>query len=144
MGIDYSLPTPQIDNAGKKALKNSNFDGVHIHSPFTVGAAGVADAKKRKIPGVATLHSQYKQDFERAVKLKLPVSVAMANVMHVFNSCDECWTVNEDIRRLYVEEYKLTAPCLVVTNGTDHLPVENKQKSAKLLQFSEFCAIFIP
>ena len=47
VGIDYSLPTPQIDNAFKKALKNSNLDVVHIHSPFTVGAAGVAYAKKR-------------------------------------------------------------------------------------------------
>ena len=147
VGIDYSLPTPQIDNAFKKALKNSNLDVVHIHSPFTVGAAGVAYAKKRKIPVVATLHSQYKQDFERAVKLKLPVSVAMANVMHVFNSCDECWTVNEDIRRLYVEEYKLTAPCKLVFNATAHKPIENVQESAmrvnKLYNLTEDQSLYL-
>ncbi len=129
--MDYSVPMPQLDAAFKKALNESKLDIVHVHSPFTVGSVGVAYAKKHKIPIVATLHSQFKQDFERAVKLKLPVSVAMANVMFVFNSCDECWAVNDDIKRLYIDEYKLTAPCKVVYNATDHVPVENPEESAK-------------
>lgn len=128
-GIDYCLPTPTIDKAFMKKLKDSNLDVVHIHSPFTVGMAGLKYAKKKKIPVVATLHSQFKQDFERTMKFKTPTNIALSEVMHVFNGCNECWAVNEDIKKLYVEEYKLTAPCLVVTNGTDHLPVENKQKS---------------
>ncbi len=131
IGFDYSLPMPQIDSAFKKELNASNLDIVHIHSPFTIGSAGVAYAKKHKIPVVATLHSQYKQDFERAVKLKLPVSVAMANVMRIFNSCDECYTVNEDIKRLYLDEYKLTVPCKIIFNATGHQPVENPEESAK-------------
>ena len=34
----------------------------NIHSPFTLGLAGVLYAKLHKLPVVATLHSQYKQD----------------------------------------------------------------------------------
>ena len=66
--LDYSLPIPKMDLSFYQKLKKYQLDIVHIHSPFTIGEAGVAYAKKHHIPVVGTMHSQYKQDFLRAVK----------------------------------------------------------------------------
>ena len=60
--MDYSLPVSVLDPVFDAKLLGSGIDLVHIHSPFTVGMSGVLYAKIHKLPVVATLHSQYKQD----------------------------------------------------------------------------------
>ena len=54
----------------------------------------------------------------------------MTTIMSIFNGCDECWTVNEAVRQLYIHDYALTAPCKVKQNATDHLPVVDRQAAA--------------
>ena len=104
---------------------------VHIHSPFAVGLAGVIYAKLHNLPVVATLHSQYKQDFEKPLKFKPAVEIALGSIMRVFNRCDECWAVNSGIQELYQKEYGLTAPCKVRLNATDHMPVADPEAAAR-------------
>ena len=131
---DYDIPTPALDPVFEAQLVRSGIDFVHIHSPFTVGLAGVLYAKLHKLPVVATLHSQYKQDFEKPLgKIKPAVSVAMNAIMRVFNLCDECWAVNEGIKELYQKEYGLTAPCKVRLNATDHQPVSDPREAARIV-----------
>lgn len=130
---DYEFPTPALDPRFEALLLKSDIDIVHIHSPFTVGMSGVLYAKIHKLPVVATLHSQYKQDFERSLKLKLASTMAMDTIMRVFNACDECWAVNGDIKNLYVQEYGLTAPCKVRLNATDHHPVLDSAVAARIV-----------
>lgn len=130
---DYALPTPVLDPRFEAQLIKSNIDIVHIHSPFAVGMAGVLYAKIHKLPLVATLHSQYKQDFEKSLKLKLTMDIAMDTIMRVFNACDECWAVNGGIKDLYVHEYGLTAPCKVRLNATDHHPVPDPVAAAQMV-----------
>ena len=130
---DYDLPTPALDPRFEAQLIMSGIDIVHIHSPFSVGLAGVLFAKIHKLPVVATLHSQYKQDFEKSLKLKLAMNVVMDSIMRVFNACDECWAVNGGIKDLYVQEYGLTAPCKVRLNATDHRPVADPEKAAQVV-----------
>lgn len=129
---DYDIPAPALDPVFEAQLIRSGIDFVHIHSPFSVGLTGVLYAKLYKLPVVATLHSQYKQDFEKPLgKIKPAVNVAMNTIMRVFNLCDECWAVNEGIKELYQKEYGLTAPCKVRLNATDHQPVSNPQEAAQ-------------
>ena len=128
---DYDIPTPALDPKFEAKLLLSGIDIVHIHSPFSVGLAGVLYAKLHKLPVVATLHSQYKQDFEKPLKFKPALNVAMDRVMRVFNACDECWAVNGGIKELYQKEYGLTAPCKVRLNATDHMPVADPAKAAE-------------
>ena len=131
---DYDIPTPVLDPVFDAQLIRSGIDFVHIHSPFTVGLAGVLYAKLHKLPVVATLHSQYKQDFEKPLgKIKPAVTVAMNTIMSVFNLCDECWAVNEGIKELYQKEYGLTAPCKVRLNATDHQPVSDPREAARMV-----------
>lgn len=133
INLDYSMPAAMLDPTFTVELSTSNLDIIHIHSPFSVGLAGVMHAKLHNKPAVATLHSQYRQDFERALNLKPAVAFAMSGVMRVFNSCNECWAVNAGIKDLYVGEYGLTAPCSVQLNATDHEPVKDRAAAARLV-----------
>ncbi|MBO4341055.1 MAG: glycosyltransferase [Bacteroidales bacterium] len=130
---DYDIPTPALDPLFEAQLLRSGIDLVHIHSPFAVSLAGVLYAKIHKLPVVATLHSQYKQDFEKPLKFKPALDIAMDSIMRVFNACDECWAVNQGIKDLYVNEYGLTAPCRVRLNATDHKPVNDPQEAARIV-----------
>lgn len=131
--LDYDLPTSALDPLFDAQIIQSGIDLVHIHSPFTVGLAGVLYAKLHGLPVVATLHSQYKQDFEKPLKLKPAVDVAMNGIMRVFNACDQCWAVNGGIKELYETEYGLTAPCKVRLNATDHQPVKDIEEAARIV-----------
>ena len=133
INYDYDIPTPALDPLFEAQLIRSGIDLVHIHSPFAVSLAGVLYAKLHKLPLVATLHSQYKQDFEKPLKFKPALDIAMDSIMRVFNACDECWAVNEGIKDLYVNEYGLTAPCKVRLNATDHNPVMDPAEAARIV-----------
>ena len=130
-GQDYSLPLPMADPTFNLPLIKSDLDIVHIHSPFAVGTAGVFYSKIHQIPVVGTLHSQYRQDFERTFKLEPTIKMALNTLMMTFNTCDECWAVNPAIRDLYLNEYGLTAPCTVMLNATDHVPVADPAAAAE-------------
>ena len=103
--LDYDLPLPKIDKEFKKAIEDSKLDLVHIHSPFSIGKMGVQYAKKHNIPVVATMHSQFKKDFKKAVKLNCLTNLMLKKVMKVFNNCDECWAVNSEVARIFHQDY---------------------------------------
>jgi glycosyltransferase involved in cell wall biosynthesis len=127
--IDYSLPSPDIDKEFLKELEKSNLDIVHIHSPFTIGKIGIKYAKKHNIPVVATMHSQFKQDFKRTLKVDKLAKLGTKIVIDVFNKCDECWAVNSGIAKLYYEDYKYKELPKVTTNATELLPAPDEDKS---------------
>lgn len=128
--IDYSLPMPKIDKKFMHELNNTKLDIVHIHSPFTIGKIGVEYAKKNNVPAIATMHSQYKKDFLRAVKFE-----PLANLLTIrqYNKCDECWAVNSEIAKIYYEEYKYKKLPKVMGNATDMKLVENMEQAKKLI-----------
>ena len=117
--IDYSLPTPHLDRKFMKELDSYNLDIVHIHSPFTLGKVGVAYAKKRNIPVIATMHSQFKQDFKRAVKYDYLATKLNNGLIRVFNKCDECWAVNSEVAKIFYEDYGYKKLPRVMNNATD-------------------------
>ena len=129
-GLDYDLPI--LDRKFKKALKESNLDIVHIHSPFTLGKAGVNYAKKHNIPAVATMHSQYKQDFYKATKMNWLTNILLKKIMKVFNKCDEYYGVNGKISEIF-HEYGANHLPLVQRNGTDLTPVEYPKNALKMI-----------
>ncbi len=131
--IDYSLPAPRLDIGFEKELNNYNLDIVHIHSPFTVGMAGVNYAKKHNIPVIGTMHSQFKQDFQRAVKSNKLSTVLNNRIIKVFDKCDECWAVNDEVARIFYEEYGYKTMPKVMNNATEMLQVEDDKKAKELI-----------
>lgn len=126
-GLDYDLPLPVFDADFMEEIKNSHLDIVHIHSPFSIGKTGVRYAKKHKIPVVATCHSQFKKDFFEATKSDVLTAIAMGNIMPTFEKCDECWAVNNEVAKLYRDEYKLKVMPKVKNNGTEMQYLDDKQ-----------------
>ncbi len=131
--LDYSLPMPKMDYNFQNKLKDYNLDIVHIHSPFTIGEAGVKYAKNNNIPVVGTMHSQYKQDFKRAVKTDLLAGTLTKKIIHVYNKCDECWAVNNEVARIFHEEYGYKKLPRVMNNATEMKPVIDKDKAISLI-----------
>ena len=116
---DYPVGLPMFDRKFRKQFFSEDFDIVHIHSPFFVSRLGVKYAKKRNIPVVATMHSQFKRDFLMATKSKCLSSLLLKFAMIPFNKCDECWAVNGAIKDLFTGEYGVKAPSIVQLNATD-------------------------
>ena len=131
--IDYSLPIPKMDSNFTNTLKEYHLDIVHIHSPFTIGEAGVRYAKKNNIPVIATMHSQFKQDFKRAVKTDLLAATLTKKLIRVFNKCDECWAVNSEVARIFHDDYGYKKIPKVMNNATEMMPVSDLSKSIKLI-----------
>ena len=125
--IDYSLPMPKMDSDFSNILNQYHLDIVHIHSPFTIGEAGIKYAKRNHIPVVGTMHSQYKQDFLRAVRNERLANTLNMRLIKVFNKCDECWAVNSEVARIFYEDYKYKTLPKVMNNATEMLPVNDYQ-----------------
>lgn len=132
-GLDYDLGMPTFDAKFQKELKESNLDIVHIHSPFTLGKVGLNYAKKHKIPCVATNHSQFKQDFFKATKSPAITDILLKTIMNVFNKCDENWSVNSEVAKVY-DEYGLKEHAKVVNNATDMQFLRDTQFLTELKQ----------
>ena len=127
--IDYELPIPKLDLAFKKELKKYKLDIVHIHSPFMIGKIGIEYAKEHNIPVIATMHSQFRQDFQRAVKSKKAANFLNEIIINVFNKCDECWAVNSEVARIFYEDYGCKEYPKVMNNATEMKPIKNKEEA---------------
>lgn len=127
--LDYVLPTPDLDLKFKLELDKYNLDIVHIHSPFTLGLVGIHYAKKNNIPCIATMHSQFKQDFYKATHLEGLSKLLTDDVIRKFEKCDECWAVNKEVARIYHEEYGYEVMPKVMNNATEMKPVKSIKKA---------------
>ncbi|MCL1901631.1 MAG: glycosyltransferase [Firmicutes bacterium] len=126
--IDY--PRPKRDKEFFKKLEELDLDIIHIHSPFAMGAIGVKLAKKKNIPVVATLHSQFKRDFKRFARLNFIVKILLKKIMATFNEACEVWTFNSGCKNtLY--EYGYKGKCHLVSNGTDMEPIADIDEHVK-------------
>ncbi len=145
--LDYSLPIPKLDRKFKKILDSYKLDIVHIHSPFTLGVAGYNYAKEHNIPCVATMHSQFKQDFEKAVKVKKIAKKLNDKLIKFFNKCDECWAVNSEVARIYYEDYGYKTIPRVMNNATEMESVKDfkkaKEKINKLHNLTDKTKVFL-
>lgn len=123
---DYDLSLPLTDLKFSKAVLESNLDIVHIHSPFSIGILGIEYAKLHHIPVVATIHSQYHQDFYSRTKSKVLADLGTKAIVSVFNACDECWPVNQAISDLFLG-FGIHKPLIVHHNATDLFPLPDEE-----------------
>ena len=132
--IDYSLPLPKMDLRFLKSLDKYNLDIIHIHSPFTIGRLGVEYAKKHNIPLFGTIHSQFYKDYYRATRNKFLSKELTKNTMDLFSKCDICYTVNEGMRKVVLEEYGFKNNLLLARNATNWNLVDSIDESLKRIK----------
>ena len=118
-GVDgYRTPIPGCDGKLKKHLKSEKIDVIHIHSPFTMCGFFTKYGKKHKIPTIFTFHTKFKEDFERVLKAKWKVNIAMKYIMKNINRADYVLTVSNGAADC-LREYGYKGEIKVIRNGTD-------------------------
>ena len=127
--VDYSLPLPLVSNSFRREVRKYHFDIIHIHSPFSIGRFGVNYARRHHIPVLGTMHSQYEQDFKRALSNKKVAREMAREVVRIYNRCTQCYAVNSGMAELYFKEYKVKKMPLVLSNATEMTFVENQKIS---------------
>lgn len=123
----YRYAVPLFDYGFRKRVKKENFDVMHAHSPFSMGRFALSYTKKKKIPLVVTLHTQYHQDFARVLKSKALTRMMIKYIMKVFNNADSVWTVSEASKK-YLRLYGYKGDIQVVRNGTEYVYPENDKE----------------
>ena len=123
----YPLPLPKLDKGFMERLDEYDLDIVHVHSPATMGIAGIKYAKKHHIPCIITMHTQTKQDFKRAFKSDKMAEFANDKLMMVYNACDEAWAVNKNVADLFYKEYHVKKYPRIMNNATEMVPVEKDE-----------------
>jgi len=112
----WDMGFPLLDPHYQKRLSMSNFDIVHVHTPFIAGAEGIRYAKERKVPLVGTFHSKYYDDFLQITGSRYIAEFGTDVVVDFYNHCDEVWAVSENSAdTLY--SYGYTKLIKVMPNG---------------------------
>lgn len=145
--LHYQCALPMFDGQMKKIVKNLRVDMIHAHSPFLCGQFARKLHLKRKVPMVATFHSQFKQDFVKALKLKGLANMLLKYIMRVFNSADEVWTMHTASRDTLFS-YGFKGNCRLMPNATCLKPLQDYQSVRQNFRQShnigeQTCFIFV-
>lgn len=120
----YRLGLAPLDLKMVHQLKRTPFDILHAHCPFSSGHLALQIAHKQHVPLVATFHSKFKQDFERAIPFTPFVNFAVNHVVKFFNQADAVWVPQASVEPV-LREYGYKGEVSVVENGNDFVsPVE--------------------
>ena len=129
---EYNIGLPQFKLISKdfKKLVNMNFDVIHIHSPFTVGALGLKVAKECHIPCIATIHTRFDIEFRKKINSKLVSDTLINQIIKPYNEADRCIAINNAMIKVF-RDYGYKGEPVVIYNGTDLKPLENKEENIK-------------
>lgn len=114
----YRLGVPEIDVNFQNTIDRVPFGLVHAHCPFSSGHLALRIARERKIPLVATFHSKYRDDFERAFSSKKVAAVMIKELIKFYDKADEVWIPQAAVEDT-IREYGYKGKLVVVENGTD-------------------------
>ena len=114
----YRYGLPQIDLSFRHRYSELRFNLIHAHCPFTTGMLALKTGKEQNIPVVATFHSKYRQDFERAVSSKTIVDYAIKRVIQFYEQAYEVWIPQASVEPT-LREYGFKGHVEVVENGND-------------------------
>lgn len=92
----YDAGLPAFDLHYNARMEMTDFDIVHVHTPFISGYEGIKYAREHKIPIVGTFHSKYYDDFLQLTKSKTIAGIGTDVVVSFYNHCDEVWAVSEN------------------------------------------------
>ena len=109
-------------------LVKENFDIIHIHSPFTIGKLGLKIAKKLNIPCIATMHTRFDFELRKIINNERIINKIIKIYIKVYNNCTKCIAVNHAMINVF-KDYGYKYEPEVIYNGTDLLPLDNKEKA---------------
>lgn len=121
--LPYRVGVPQLDIRFEHTLREVPLDVVHVHSPFLLGRAAHAQARRRGVPVVSTFHSKFYDDFQQTLGSDLLARGGVRLVVDFFRQCDEVWAVSRESANT-LHEYGYDGEIIVMPNGTDTRAVD--------------------
>lgn len=115
-----------------KKLVNEKFDVIHIHSPFTVGGLGIKVAKALNIPCIGTFHTRFDFEIRKIINSKVVEKITIKKIIKMFHDCDRCISINNAVTDVF-KDYGYKKEPVVIYNGTDLKPCDNKKELVKLV-----------
>lgn len=112
----YDAGLPAFDLHYNARLKMTNFDIVHVHTPFIAGAEGIRYAREHDIPLVGTFHSKYYDDLLQLTGSKHIAGLGTDIIVKFYEQCDEVWAVSESSAKT-LQEYGYQGKIEVMPNG---------------------------
>lgn len=100
-------------------LRDTRFDLVHAHSPFSAGRLAIYAARHHNVPLIGTFHSKYRDDLQHSFRI-LPwmTDLIMGRILDFFNACDHVWIPQANVEET-VREYGFKGEVTVMENGND-------------------------
>ena len=120
----YRIGLPAIDLRLCGLLRRREFSLVHAHSPFGAGRAALKAARKAGVSIVATFHSKFRENLERAIPLRRMVDEQIKRIADFYRSVDQVWVPQASVVPT-LREYGYEGPCEVVENGIDFSPPDD-------------------
>ena len=119
-GQDYRAGLPFFTRKVKKLIKNGGYDVIHLQSPFTISRYVLKLAKKYKIPVIITVHTKFKDEFEKRLKIKPLVNFMTKYILKCIDGCDGITSVSKGMVDV-LGDYgsKRTGDVKVIINASD-------------------------
>lgn len=114
----YVVPLPKRTKELNEKIKQMDVDILHAHSPFFLGKYALKIAKKKKIPIVATFHSQFKKDIRSISHSRFIAWFMTKRIIRFFNKCTEAWAPSESTAKV-MRSYGYKKRIFVMENGTE-------------------------
>lgn len=125
----YKFGVPQTDEHYHQHLAMTNFDIVHVHTPFIAGYEGLKYAKKHNVPVVGTFHSKYYDDFLQMTNSELLAGIGTdVLIVDFFEKCDEVWAVSENSAET-LKSYGYSKEVRVMPNGMQVRPIDPQSEA---------------
>lgn len=122
-GDGYRGALPAMTRKVKKLIKEGGFDLIHLHSPFTLGRYALKIGHKCGLPVIFTMHTKFRDEFQRRLKSKALQNFMMRYIMGCINKCDAVTTVSQGtVDTLGEYGYKNTEKVKVIRNATSMPP----------------------
>lgn len=112
----YDAGLPAFDLHYNARLKMTDFDIVHVHTPFIAGTEGIKYAREHDIPLVGTFHSKYYDDFLQLTGSRHIAGLGTDIIVKFYEQCDEVWAVSESSAKT-LQEYGYKGKVEVMPNG---------------------------
>lgn len=112
----YKVGSAAADTHYRKRIGMIKLDILHAHGPFSAGREALRLSRLRNIPLVASFHSKYYDDFYKATKSSSISKMAVSNIVHFYERCDDVWAVSEPTADV-LREYGFKGSIRVMQNG---------------------------
>ena len=119
-GQGYRAGLPFFSRKVKKLIKNGGYDVIHLQSPFIISRYVLKVAKKYNIPVVITVHTKFRDEFEKRLKWKPLVNFMTNYILKCVDGCDGITSVSKGMVDV-LKEYgsKRCDDVKVIINASD-------------------------